>query len=87
LPAVVSVGKDIAEPRYPSFMGIRKASRAVIPTWSLADLGIPAPLPVVKWPEVFNPPAREVVTEIVAGASPQAIAETLADKILAEKVL
>ena len=87
LPAVVSVGKDIAEPRYPSFMGIRKASRAVIPTWSLADLGIPAPSSVMRWPEIINPPAREVVTEMVTGASPQEIAETLADKVLAEKVL
>jgi electron transfer flavoprotein beta subunit len=87
LPAVVSVGKDIAEPRYPSFMGIRKASRAVIPTWSLADLGISAPSSVMRWPEISNPPVREVVTEVVTGASPQEIAETLADKILAEKVL
>ena len=30
LPAVISVVKDIGEPRYPSFMGIRKASRANI---------------------------------------------------------
>jgi electron transfer flavoprotein beta subunit len=87
LPAVVSVGKDIAEPRYPSFMGIRKASRAMIPTWSLADLGIPAPSSVMRWPEIINPPVREVVTEMVTGASPQEIAESLVDKILAEKVL
>lgn len=87
LPVVMSVGKDIAEPRYPSFMGIRKASRAVIPTWSLADLGISAPAPVVQWPEIFNPPAREVVTELITGETPQEIADKLADKILAEKVL
>ena len=87
LPAVLSVGKDIAEPRYPSFMGIRKASRAVIPTWSLADLGITAHAPHVKWPEVSNPPSRQVVTEMISGDSPQAIAEQLAEKILAEKVL
>jgi electron transfer flavoprotein beta subunit len=87
LPVVMSVGKDIAEPRYPSFMGIRKASRAVIPTWTLADLGIPAPGALVNWAEVFNPPVREVVTEIVSGDSPQDIAVKLADKILAEKVL
>ena len=47
LPVVISVSKDIGEPRYPSFMGIRKASRAVIPVWTLADLGISAPSPVV----------------------------------------
>ncbi|MCI0521691.1 MAG: electron transfer flavoprotein subunit beta/FixA family protein [Chloroflexi bacterium] len=87
LPAVLSVGKDIAEPRYPSFMGIRKASRATIPTWTLADLGMAAPASVVKWPQMINPPAREVITEMITGGSPQEIAEQLADKILAEKVL
>ncbi|HEX7973854.1 MAG TPA: electron transfer flavoprotein subunit beta/FixA family protein [Anaerolineales bacterium] len=87
LPAVISVGKDIGEPRYPSFMGIRKASKANIPTWSLADLRISAPVTVVHWPEVMNPPERKVTTEIITGSSPQEIAEKLADKILAEKVL
>ena len=68
-------------------MGIRKASRANIPTWSLADLDVPAPTPAVHWPEVMNPPAREITTEQVTGDNPQDIAEKLADKILAEKVL
>jgi len=36
---------------------------------------------------LINPPVREVVTEIITGDSPQDIAEKLADKILAEKVL
>jgi electron transfer flavoprotein beta subunit len=87
LPAVVSVIKDFAEPRYPSFMGIRKAARAQIPTWTLEDLGIEAPSSVVSWPEVMNPPTREIATEIIEGDSPEEIAEKLADKILAEKVL
>jgi electron transfer flavoprotein beta subunit len=86
-PLALSVSKDIGEPRYPSFMGIRKASRATIPVWGLADLGIAAPVPVVRWPEIFNPPAREVKTEIITGESPQEIAEKLVDKILEEKVL
>ncbi len=87
LPTVISVVKDIGEPRYPSFMGIRKASRATIPTWSLADLGIAAPEPVVTWPDVMNPPAREVTCEMITGSSPEEIADKLADKILSEKVL
>jgi electron transfer flavoprotein beta subunit len=87
LPAVVSVIKDIGEPRYPSFMGIRKASRADIPVWAAADLGIQAPAAVVRWPEVMNPPARQVTTEMITGDTPEEIAEKLADKILAEKVL
>ena len=87
LPAVVSVVKDIGEPRYPSFMGIRKASRAQIPSWTVADLGISAPTSVVHWPELMSPPSREVVCEIITGSSPDEIATALADKILAEKVI
>ena len=87
LPAVFSVVKDFGEPRYPSFMGIRKASRAEIPAWSLGDLGIEAPTAVIEWPELMNPPSREVTCEIIEGGSPEEIAETLADKLIGEKVL
>ena len=87
LPAVFSVVKDFGEPRYPSFMGIRKASRAEIPAWSLADLGIEAPASVIEWPELLNPPSREVTCEIITGGNPEEIAEALADKIIGEKVL
>jgi electron transfer flavoprotein beta subunit len=87
LPSVISVVKDIAEPRYPSFMGIRKASRAEIPVWTLADLGMVAPQKRVSWPEVVEPPRREVTTEMITGSNPQEIAEGLVDKILAEGVL
>ena len=87
LPVVISLVKDYGEPRYPSFMGIRKAARAEIPTWTLATLGISAPAPVVSWPEIMNPPSRELVCDMIAGETPEAIGEMLADKILAEKVL
>ncbi len=87
LPAVLSVVQSIGEPRYPSFMGIRKASKATIPVWSLGDLGISAPAPVVTRTELINPPGEETAVEMIAGESPAEIAEILADKILAEKVL
>ena len=67
-------------------MGIRKAQRTEIPAWSLAELGIPAPVAVITWPEVMNPPVREVKCEILSG-TPEEIANALADKLLAEKVL
>lgn len=87
LPAVLSVVQSIGEPRYPSFMGIRKASKATIPVWTLADLGIAAPAAVVTRAELMNPPSRETTVEIITGESPAEIADKLADKILAEKVL
>jgi electron transfer flavoprotein beta subunit len=82
LPAVLSIVKDFGEPRYPSFMGIRKASRATIPVWSLADLGVSDLNANITWPVIFNPPPREISTEMITGSSPQEIAEALADKIL-----
>jgi electron transfer flavoprotein beta subunit len=87
LPAVLSVTKDYGEPRYPSFMGIRKAARAQVPVWGLGELGIEAPTAAVSWPQVMNPPVREITNEIITGESPQEIAEKLADRIMAEKVL
>jgi electron transfer flavoprotein beta subunit len=87
LPAVLSIIKDFGEPRYPSFMGIRKASRAIIPAWSLADLGLSGLKVNITWPEIMNPPQRQVTTEMIAGSTPDEIAETLADKIMAEKIL
>ena len=87
LPAVLSVVQSIGEPRYPSFMGIRKASKATIPVWSLTDLGIAASAPIVTRTELMNPPSRETAVEIITGESPAEIADKLADKILAEKVL
>jgi len=86
-PVVISVVQSIGEPRYPSFMGIRKASKAEIPIWSLNDLGVSAPAPIVTRTELMNPPARDTNVEIITGESPADIADKLADKIIAEKVL
>jgi len=87
LPAVLSVVQSIGEPRYPSFMGIRKASKANIPVWSPGELGIHAPVPLITRGELMNPAPHETSVEIITGDSPEAIAESLADKLIAEKVL
>lgn len=92
LPAVISVVKDINEPRYPSFMGIRRASKATIPVWTAADLGlsaveIGAEAAKVVWGEVRPLPVRTGAVEIITGNSPEEIANTLLDKLIAEKVL
>ena len=87
LPVVLSVVQSIGEPRYPSFMGIRKASKATIPVWSLGDIGASAPAPIVTRAELMNPPVQEATIEMITGETPAEIAEKLADKIIAEKVL
>lgn len=90
LPAVITVVKEISEPRYPNFIGIRRAARATIPTWGTPDLGLEASQvgqagSQVKW-AVGLPPARNAKVEIIEGPPAEA-ARILVDKLLAEKVI
>ena len=88
LPAMVSVIKGINEPRYPSFMGIRKASKAEIPIWSAADVGLDeVAAPAITWPEIIAPLKVETECEIIEGDSPAEIAAKLADRLVEEKVI
>lgn len=91
LPAVISVVKEINEPRYPSFMGIRKAAKAGIPAWSAAEAGAdPAQAgavgSVVTWPEIYSPPPREGSVEMLKG-TPAEVAVQLVDRLMADKVI
>jgi len=87
LPAVISVMKGINEPRYPNFLGIRKASKAEIPVWSAQDLGVELPQSTTSVISYSNPPEREIKTEIIDGASIEEKATILADRLFEEKVL
>jgi electron transfer flavoprotein beta subunit len=89
LPAVISVIKGINEPKYPTFIGIRKAAKAEMPVWSAADLGLsPADLSAHVHVEGYqNLPKREGTVEIVQGGSAQEKAAALVEKLIQEKVL
>lgn len=92
LPAVVGTIKGINEPRYTSFMGIRRASQAEYPLWALEDVEVDAEHvgesgSGVRWPEIFEPPTRESETEMIEAETPEDAATILADKLLAEKVI
>ena len=86
-PAVLSLTKDYGEPRYPSFIGIRKAQRAQFPTWSLIDLDMEPPTSVVSWTDVRVPPQQEIINEIIEGETPKEKAKKLVERITEEKVL
>jgi len=86
LPAVISVMKDINEPRYPSFIGIRKASKAAISEWTLADLGVSLPAARTQVVALKNPETRDVQVEMIDG-TPEEQAAKLVDRLLEEKVL
>ena len=92
LPAVVGTTKGINEPRYTSFMGIRKAAKMQYPLWTLADAGadagkVGAAGSGVRWPKVFMPPVREGEAEIISAETVEQAAAMLVDKLLAEKVI
>jgi electron transfer flavoprotein beta subunit len=87
LPAVISVMKGINEPRYPNFLGIRKAAKATIPVWTAADLGVDVPEAATEVLGYANPPTREVATEIIDSGDLAANAQTLVGRLFEEKVL
>jgi electron transfer flavoprotein beta subunit len=92
LPAVVGTTKGINEPRYASFIGIRKAARMDYPSWSLADIGaevdkVGVAGSGVRWPQIIMPPAREAEAEIVKAETAEETARLLVSKLLAEKVI
>jgi electron transfer flavoprotein beta subunit len=72
LPALLTVVKDINEPRLPSLLGIKKAAKAQIPTLTSKDIGADenkiglkgSPTWVMK---VFSPEARGGSGEVLKG--------------------
>ncbi len=87
LPAVVSVAKEINEPRYPSFMGIRKANKAEIPVFDSAALGIDGSGTHTKWSNLRKPDVSKSSVRIIEGATVADKARALVDALLADKVL
>ncbi len=95
LPALLTVLKDINQPRTPTFMGMRRARRARIPVWSASELagegadrrffGLEgSPTRVVR---VFTPPQREGQAEIIEAMNVDQAANVLLERLLAEKVI
>jgi electron transfer flavoprotein beta subunit len=93
LPALLTVVKDINQPRSATLFHMRRASKLLIPTWTAADLpgadpsklGLKgSPTQVIK---IFSPPKREGVLDLIKADSVEQSAAILADKIIAEKIL
>ena len=88
LPVVVSVTREINQPRIPSLMMIMRASKKEIVPWSAADLGIAKEKLVAKIEvmEVLAPKTERKKIRIT-GDSPQEIAEKLAKALIEEGVI
>jgi electron transfer flavoprotein beta subunit len=88
LPALVTVTREINQPRIPSLMMIMKASKKEIVTWTLADLGIhPEKIsPKIELVEVLAPKTERKKIKIT-GENPAEIAEKLARALIQEGVV
>jgi electron transfer flavoprotein beta subunit len=92
-PAVLSLSKEINEPRFPSFMGIRKASKLQYPVTTKADLpGLDCnqfgrQAAYTEWRDLRKPPKRTATCEFIGGTNAAEQAGALVDKLIADKVL
>jgi electron transfer flavoprotein alpha/beta subunit len=93
LPAVITVNKDINQPRYPDFGGVIRSRGVEIPLWDACALagadpsqcGLEgSPTKVVR---VFTPPPRQEEAEIIEADTVEEAAALLAEKLLAEEVI
>ncbi len=90
LPAVVSVVKEINEPRLPSLKGKMAAKKKEIITWTSADLGLDGAgigsqsgTRTVK----VSPPPPRAKGEMIEGATPDEIADKLFKKLRENQII
>ena len=90
LPAVVSVVKEINEPRLPSLKGKMAAKKKEIVKWSAADLGLDASSvganSGTKQLNVAPPPPRPK-GEMIQGETPEEIADNLFNKLKENQII
>jgi electron transfer flavoprotein beta subunit len=88
LPAVLSVIKDINQPRYPSLLKIKRVAKVTPPVWTAADLGLSADALVSATSVTARvPPPPRPQGEMVAGADAAEKVQSLVDKLLANQVV
>jgi electron transfer flavoprotein alpha/beta subunit len=90
LPAVISVVKEINEPRLPSLKGKMAAKKKTITRWSAADLGLNGAgigaNSATKTLQVSPPPARSK-GELITGETPEEIADHLFAKLRENQII
>jgi electron transfer flavoprotein beta subunit len=88
MPALVSVTREINQPRIPSLMMIMKASKKEIATWTLTDVGVQREKldPKIELIEVLAPKTERKKIKI-AGENVQEIAEKLAKALVQEGIV
>jgi electron transfer flavoprotein beta subunit len=88
LPALVTVTREINQPRIPSLMMIMKASKKEIVTWTLADLGVDKEKMASKIEVVeVLAPKTERKKIMIKGENAAEIADNLAKALIQEGVV
>jgi electron transfer flavoprotein beta subunit len=90
LPVLITVVKDINEPRLPSLLGIKKAAKAQIPTLTAAEIGVDENKAGLKgsptWvSKIFSPEARGG-GEVLKGELTE-IVPLLVEKLMESKLI
>jgi len=90
IPALVTVVKEINEPRMPSLKGMMRAKKAVIPAWTAADIGAdPAKSGLngsPTWVKTIFVPEMKCQGEIFQG-TPEEQVKSLVDAIVCRKIV
>jgi len=90
LPAVLSVVKEINEPRLPSLKGKMMAKKAQITKWAAADIGLDGTgvgeNSYSKREKTTSPPPRKQ-GEMIEGETPEEIADKLYNKLKNDQLL
>lgn len=90
LPAVISVVKEINEPRLPSLKGKMAAKKKEITRWSASDLGLEnAAVGVSSGTKTLtvSPPPERSKGVMIEGETPEEIADKLFEKLRADQIL
>ncbi len=86
LPAVVTVVKDLNEPRYPSLLRIKRVAKVEIPVWGAAELGVAVNGMAASLVSRVPPPPR-AKGEIIPGADAAEKVRALVDKLMENQVI
>lgn len=77
-PLLIGVSNEINKPRAPALKGVMMAKKVVVPSWSIADLGIDEVTPGVKIKKMYLKPVATVQTTMIADG--RALAERLVEE-------
>jgi len=88
LPALIIVGGDGGELRYPSMIQRRDAKNKPVTTWTLADIGLDGlPARRVIRQRLFAPELKDRACRLVDGSSPAEAGRNLAERLRGDRIV